>query len=220
MPARPATEPDVVIDWLPHEAWFAARALVPGSHRVYASVAALREAPDGDAERERVDVAVRVSEDERALLRLDLAEMPARVLFDRAPTAANATRLARLLVLRGTGDEAIQTLTRAIDGESDLAMRRRLVLTRARAASASGHERAALVDFGAAFVDGDDEAGLELARRAQRDGHRARALQLVDWALAGAAPRDESLTLWGTVLVTPPEPVPAEAGSTPTKTVR
>ncbi|MBL8859528.1 MAG: hypothetical protein JNL28_13550 [Planctomycetes bacterium] len=195
LPPHPATEPEVILEWLPHEAWYATRALRPGLYKVVTAVAALDETPALDAE--RAAWAESLFEEERKKLEFDLAERLAAGLYRRAPDAPNVERLAQVHVWRGNDDAARNLLTEAIEASVDAASAVRLRLARARVARAAGDERNALADFGAALVCGSDDAALDLGWIALHAGERKRALQLAQLALSGATPSDPALTLYG-----------------------
>lgn len=221
LPTRPATEPDVVMDWLPGEAWYAARALVPGYHRVLAAATAVRETPA--ILDERVAVARDVSEEERLLLRLELAELPARAVFERRADADSAGLFARILAARGRTDEALEVLGRVAASATDEDERARLLVRRARIARAAGRERVALADLGAALARGNPEAALECARHALQEGNGARARAAATLALSEPSTRDAAVLAFGRALLFdgPPPGEHAQApGAADTKTVR
>lgn len=202
MPAKNASDPGATLQWLPHEAWLATRALVPCSERVDTAVVALEETPA--LEPERAAWIAHVCDEERLALRLEPAERAALALARRAPTPENSVRLARIQHLRGANDEARTVLTVAIDAALDEAAHARLLLERARLATRLFDERAALADLGAALAEDSDEAALDLARRALMSGVRERALVLSNLVLARAPDRDEALALYGRALLSAP----------------
>jgi hypothetical protein len=215
--AHPATEPETEPVWVPHEAWFATRALVPGFFRVQAAIAALDEAGRSDVGRstvgrsdldgagaDRLEWAARVAAEERELGRLELAERAATAVFAHAPDARSALRLARILALRGSADEARAVLGHGILGSGILDSadeRARLLLERARVSSGVHDERGALRDWGAALRLGSDDAALDLAWRALFEGETARAEILGRAVLAGTPLREDALAVWGRALL-------------------
>jgi hypothetical protein len=222
LPMHLATEPEAEPAWVPHEAWFATRALVPGFFRVQAAIAALDEAGRADgshaasvdpitpAERDqRLAWAERVADDERAIGRLELAERAATAVFAHAPGADTALRLAHVLALRGVGDEARAVLNHALDGDLGDDARLQLFLARARISSGVRDERRALSDWGAALSLGSDEAALDLGWRALQEGQRSRASFLAGVVLSSAPKREDALALWGFALL--PEPLHASS---------
>ncbi len=188
LPAETATEPDAILDWLPHEAWYATRALRPGLYRVVTAVAALDETKEFDPA--RAAWAVRLFEEERAKLEFDLAERLAIGLYRRSLVTENVERLARVHTWRGNGEAARNLLTEALEAGPDVAAERRLYLARARLASAVLDESAALSDYGAALAFGNTDAARDLANRAvaERDLEKARFLAQV---VLDESPADE-----------------------------
>ncbi len=236
LPTHFATEPETEPVWVPHEAWFATRALVPGLFRVQAAIAALDEArlietartsqperperisqperperPERISQSERLERlawAERVADEERALGRLELADRVATAAFAFAPGADTALRLAHVLALRGVGDEARSVLTHALDGDLGDDARMHLFLARARISSGVNDERRALSDWGAALSLGSDEAALDLGWRALEERDRTRAGFLARVVLETAPKREDALALWSFTLL--PEPLHAD----------
>jgi tetratricopeptide (TPR) repeat protein len=230
VPPRAVTVPDAEPAWVPHEGWFAARALAPSWYRVQAGILALDETPS--VEPERAVLLGRIADEERALLRLDLAEGAAAAVFRRVPSDANALRLARILTLRGSNREARDVLSRALDVTQADAARARLFCARAGLAQGSRDERAALADWGAALLLGSDEAALDLAERALADGERERARVLAAAVLSRSADAqaqgtagalgetllyEAALEAWGKALLPPSrqEPLAGAPGKVP-----
>jgi hypothetical protein len=209
-PPRAVTVPDVEPPWVPHEGWFAARALAPSWYRVQAGILALDET--SAVSTERALVLARIADEERALLRLDLAESAAAAVLRRMPNEANALRLARVLALRGSADAARETLTRALASASADAERARLLCARANIAEGARDERAALADRGAALTLCSDEAALDLAARALERGEatRARVLAAAVLSASRTAQADPAGGDATRALVAPPEPATSE----------
>jgi hypothetical protein len=216
LPAELATEPETEPVWVPHEAWFATRALVPGLFRVQAAIAAIDELRRAGAESipqperdQRLAWAERVAAEERALGRLELAERAATAVFAYAPGADTALRLAHVLALRGVGDEARSVLSHALDGGLGDDARMQLFLARARISSGVHDERRAISDWGAALSLGSDEAALDLGWRALLNQDRTQAAFLARAVLETAPRREDALALWALSLL--PEPAGALA---------
>jgi hypothetical protein len=226
LPTHLATEPETEPIWVPHEAWFATRALVPGLFRVQAAIAALDEARRAESDRnaqtpqattttttttitpsernERLAWAERVADEERALGRLELAERATTAVFAFAPGADTALRLAHVLALRGVGDEARAVLSHALEGDLGDDARMQLFLARARISSGVHDERRALSDWGAALSLGSDGAALDLGWRALEERETKRAGFLARVVLETAPRREDALALWGFSLLAKP----------------
>lgn len=203
LPAQRATEPDAILDWLPHEAWYATRALRPGMYRVLTAVSALDDTTTPDPT--RAAWAARLFEEQRLIFDFDLAERLASGLYRRNPNAENVERLARVFVWRGNTAAAQNVLQEALGTTDDSDLAQTLHLARARVAAAAGDDRTALAEYGAALSLGSDDAALDLALLALRDGQRARALRLADLVLARDPERDDALAIRGMAQLPPPD---------------
>lgn len=208
LPSDLATEPDLVLDWLPHEAWFATRALRPGLYRVETAVAALDETPAIDPE--RASWVGRLYDEERAQLEFEFAERLALGLYRRAPDAVNVDRLARVYVWRGNADAARALATEALHATEERAVEARVRLTRARVADALLDLRGALVDYGAALAGENAEAALDRAAASLGEREPVRAAFCARLALATGGAHDEAWTSLGLAWVPAParEPRP------------
>jgi hypothetical protein len=200
LPLQTATDPEVVLDWLPHEAWYATRALRPGLARIVTAIAALDDTPALDPE--RAAWALRLFEEERSQLAFDLAERLATALYRRRPDADSVERLARVHTWRGDLEATRTLLTEALAATTDDAFARRAYLARARAESAFVDERAALADYGAALAFGSVEAARDLGTRALVEEDRDKALFLAECVLREAPLDEEALTETGLALLT------------------
>lgn len=211
LPGEQATEPDVILDWLPFEAWYATRALRPGMYRVVTAVAALDDTERPDPTRS--SWALRLYEEERAKLDYDLAERLAVGLYRRDPSAANVERLAHVHVTRGNKDAALSVLGEALAALSasegaDLAGDRaahsaRLHTARARTADALLLARSALADYGAALAFGSVEAARDQADAALSRGQQEKARFLADIVLQ-SSPSDPEARIQRALSQLPP----------------
>ncbi len=205
LPGEWATEPDVVLDWLPFEAWYATRALRPGMYRVVTSVAALDDTPQLDPE--RTAWALRLYDEERLKLDLDLSLRIAVGLYRRDPTAPNVERLARVRLWRGDGDAALGVLGEAIAAHDDTASLAQLHTARARTADALALRRTALSDYGAALAFASVEAARDLCASALLAGERAKTRFLADVVLRSAPGDEEALIQRALAQLPAPEPL-------------
>jgi hypothetical protein len=201
VPTRNAYATGFDVDWLPGEAWYAARAQNPCVTRGLAFEAAVKESDGQNGE--RTVLAALAADDDFLHLRLDSAERIARAIHDRRNTAESAGRLVRILCVRGGHAEARALLDRGLAVAPNDAQRGRLLCERARVSRGQRLDLDALHDLGAALAAGSDEASLALAEGALARGETGPARHLSQALLADDPAREDALELWGIALLSP-----------------
>ena len=193
-------DPGVVFEFLPGEAWLAARVVLAGPTRARAWVIALDEAlPDELAEREALaQDAVR---EDLAAGRLDFAEPVARALVARSEGSESALLCARVLRANGHGEEARALLTQIEPLAADSAERARIAEEIARLAYGSGARESGDDALGSALACGSAWARTELARRALGEGDSSRALALARPFLDDGSAGPEARRVWALALL-------------------
>lgn len=200
-PARPIADPHTDIEFLPGEAWLAARHLATCPLRLRAFREALDEVR-GEVRAARCEALNAALRDDVVNVRIEGAEALARLACELSANAQTTTDLAIVLRLRGEADAADALLERALSERGDSAGRAMTMTERGRLQRGLGHSDAAARWLGAALAEGSDEAALCLARAAlyESESSRARTLyrSLID---RGAAP-EEAWRGWGLSLLT------------------
>ncbi len=188
-------DPGAAIQFVPGEAWMAARHLVSGPLRVRAFREAIA-AVDGELRSTRQKRAVDVVDEDVRAGRLTTAEALARFLYDSSPSPEFTLALARVLRASGRDQEAVPLLDAALDRRAiDVSERARLAFERGRVESNLGRDTIAARWFGAALSEGSVDAAIHLGQN---------ALDNRDYGSA--------LTVFRALLDSDPAPVPAWRG--------
>lgn len=193
-------DPGIRFEFLPGEAWLAARVTLAGPTRARAWTVALDEAlPDEIAEREAL--AQEAVLDDLTAGRLELAEAVARALVARGEGNASVRLCARVLRANGRTEEAFALLTQSEPRGAASAERALFAAELARLALARGARDAAEDALGSALACGSAWARSELARRALAERDSTRALALTRPFLDDGPDGREARRVWALALL-------------------
>lgn len=197
---RYVRDPGVRFDFLPGEAWLAARVTLSSPTRTRAWTLALDEAaPDEIAD--RASLAREAVLEDLGAGRLEFAEAVARALVARCEASEHVLLCARVLRANGRTEEAFALLTQFEPRDAGSAERARFAAELARLAWARGAGEEADDALGTALACGSAWARAELARRALADRDSARALALARPFLDDGAERREARCVWAFALL-------------------
>lgn len=193
-------DPGILFEFLPGEAWLAARVTLAGPTRARAWTFALDEAlPEEIAEREAL--AQDAVLDDLAAGRLELAEAVARALVARGEGNASVCLCARVLRANGRTEEAFALLTQSEPRGAASAERALFAAELARLALARGAGEAAEDALGSALACGSAWARNELARRALAERDSTRALAVARPFLDDGREGREARRVWALALL-------------------
>lgn len=193
-------DPGIVFEFLPGEAWLAARVALAGPTRARAWALALDEAlPDEIPERE--SLARDAVLDDLAAGRLEFAEAVARALVARGESNENALLCARVLRANSRDEEARALLTQTEPLAAGSTERALFAEESARLALARGARELADDALGSALACGSTWARTELSRRALAEGDSIRALALARPFLDDGSAGPEARRVWALALL-------------------